>query len=171
MAVLSNSNKESFCLSYIEYGCDRKKWKEILEDVGYRENRGYFNRLLNEPLVQGRLLEIQELAADKAVMNLRERLEMFSKIARDEEAPVSQRISAANALHKQSGDEVATVSSDSANDGNTTNVLRMVDLKLPAKIHNKKKKEASGGEGIAEELNKLDNMYKADTEESQKKIS
>ena len=171
MAVLSNPNKEKFCLSYINFGCDRKKWKEILADVGYRENRGYFNRLLNDPKVQGRLLEIQELAADKAVMNLRERLEMFSTIARDEAVSVSQRISAANALHKQSGDDVAIVSEDSIDAKNTT-VINRVTLKIPPKIHKKQKKgHISDGEGIASELNKIDDMYTDGVIEENKKIS
>lgn len=173
MAILSVHKKELFCHAYIKHDCDRYKRKEIMKDAGYNDNKSYFLKLLNDPAIQGRVLELQQAAADHAVMNLRERLEVLTKIARDEKKPVSQRISALNALHKQSGDDVRHITSDSQKIDN--NVIRFVDLKLPAKKVNEKEAEESGNIGkevcesiddeaeedrkLEEELKKLDSMF------------
>ena len=178
MGILRNANKESFCISFLKFNCDRKKSREVMADCGYQYNRAYFSRLVNDPLIQGRILELQQAAADKAVMGLRERLEMLSKIARDEGQKPSIRMSAVDKIHKQSGDDVAHVTMDKAGDANsTTNVIRMVDLQLPQRNDVKKVEEEVAdsaseaaqeiyGEGIksekdkklADELNKLDTM-------------
>ena len=171
MGILTNINKEKFCLAYLKLDCDTSKKHEIMEEAGYKFNRGYFSKLYNDPEIQGRILELQQEAANQAVMGLRERLEMLSKIARDEKQKPSVRMSAADKIHKQSGDDVVSVSQGSAQ--NTTNVVRMVDLNLPKRVSKEPKDNSAQeatkeiyGEGVesdkdkqlADELNKLDSM-------------
>ena len=181
MALLTHKNKENFCVAYIQHKCDRHFWTEIMEDAGYKPSRTYFTRLMSQPEIQGRILEIQQEAADRAVMTLTERLVLLSDLAKDEKESTAQRIAALREIHRQSGDDVAQVSGDATNSRDMTNVVRFVNLRLPSQKppdksqevnHKEIAKDASNmylsADGkivdnadtkLATELNKLDEMF------------
>jgi len=171
MAMLMTPKNEKFCQAYIKYECNEETssddWKKMMEEAGYAKNRQNFLRLMGDPKIRGRILEFQKAAANKEILNLEERLKMLTVLAKDEKNSPSQRISALNSIHKQSGDDIISVTKESSAKG--TNVVRMVDLKLPDKENQDAKREAEAAQVVGfkgkkgekpdafeEELNKFD---------------
>jgi len=130
MSVLTNPNQEKFCHNYLKYLPELNGWQKVLKESGYStKNKQYYTNIANRPKIKGRILELQQESADKEVLSLRERLKLLTEFAKNEENKVSERMQALRDIHHQSGDDV--VKSDLGLNGE--NILRFVDIKLPAK--------------------------------------
>ena len=129
---LNIDKMEKFAHEWINHGCDPTKWEAIMAGSGYAKNRPMFSKILQKEKMQGRIYELQQEARSSKVMTLRDRLELLTSLAKDENQPTTQRIAAMNAIHRQSGDDVAQVTLSKDDEAKATNVVRMVDVKLPA---------------------------------------
>lgn len=167
---------EKFCHVWIDHGCEWSDWKAVLLETGYLENRSQFHKLMHNPNVLGRIYELQQEAKNVTIMTLRDRLELLTLIAKDTKQSTTQRIAAMNAIHRQSGDDIAQIklSDEEVQGGAATNVVRMVDVKLPTPGSTEDSEMAGedgedGEPGLISELNKLDQFEasgKIDAEEA-----
>lgn len=106
MPILDNQRKEKFaqCLvngmsqrqSYLSSYTNSKKWKDATVD-----NKA--SKLFKEHEVSARFKELQQEAADEAVLSVVKRKIILSEIASDDEERPNDRIKAIDSLNKMEG--------------------------------------------------------------------
>ena len=122
--TLSNQKHELFAQNMIRLD---GRPKDVMKAAGYKYNASFFTQLKHNPKIAARIHELQNAAKNEHIMDLTERLEMLSDMARDVTAPRSIRLQAVRELHHQSGDDVRKVELDATNH----NVVQYVQIELP----------------------------------------
>ena len=128
MPVLGNIKYEKLAQLYVDN--DGKLTEDVIAEIGYASaSLKYTRQLIKRPLLSARILELQRAAASKTVMQLSERLELLTEMARDKETTKETRRKLIAEIHKMSGDDVQQIHVDS--NVRTEDIIRFVDISLP----------------------------------------
>jgi len=141
MPTLRNPKHEKFCQAMLQHDGNGKK---VMAEAGYKWNNSYFSQLKNNPKISARLIELRKSVVSDKILNLQQRLEMLSDIARDTSVLKPTRIKALHEIYVQCGDAVNKLDIDL--NATTNNVVRFVEIMLPKTKESKEKMEITGKE-------------------------
>ena len=150
MPRLSNQKYEVFAQKYVQTNGSLRR---SMEEAGYKWSSSYASQLKNKPQISARITEIQKSAVTSKILNLEQRLEILSDIARDVTVHKNTRIRALHEIYVQCGDAVDRVSVNLT--ARTESIIKFVEVHLPAVTQVEDNAEITGSE-----LESLDEFLK-----------